>query len=132
MINLQKLNMSSHFAGLKNYLDTSFGIGVASQSLGAGSYIRVTGTTPVNVANGIPLVKIRYNGLQANWRPLPGYVITNFPVYDWPDYQIQTFCYIKNGLLYIDTYISNQAGVTVSIPNITIEVLVSFYIAPFN
>jgi hypothetical protein len=132
MPNLSKLNMSSQFASLKNYANVDFSLAVGGFTIPAGGYSRRTVTYPLNNTNAISSIKIRYNGLQSWWRPLPGYVITNFPVYNAPDYQIQTFSYYKGGLLYIDTYISNQTGGTVSIPGFTIEVSADLYIAPFN
>jgi hypothetical protein len=132
MPNLSKLNMSSEFASLKNSVKKDVSLAVSSFSLAVGSYSRKTLTIPLDNENAVSTIKIRYNGLQTVWRPLPGYVITNFPVYNAPSYQVQTFSYYKDGLLYIDTYISNQTGGSVTVPAFTLEVSADLYLTPFD
>jgi len=132
-IDLSKLNMSSHFAGLKNYdNDVDFQVVIPSFSLGAGDFTRHIASTPLDNEDAISHVQIRYEGLQSFWRQFPGYLITNFPIYDTPDYQIQSYKYFTGGVLYVDTYIANQAGVSVLIPDIIVRAKASLYLAPFN
>lgn len=132
MPDLQNLNMSSRFAGLKQYDSKTSSSAVASQNLGAGAYLRNLQSIPMLNNDSVSLVMIRYTGIEPVWRPVLGRIVVNIPVYNVPQIQLETFIYFQNSNLYIDTYIVNQTGGTITVPAFSVDVNASLFQAPFN
>lgn len=132
MPDLSKLNMSSEFTGFKNYTQVSGSFAAGGYNLNAGQYARRTGTLPLNNSKAISQVQIKLNGLESQWRPLPGLVIYNNPVYNAPNFQVEVMSYYTGGNLVVDAYISNQTGGTISVPSFNIDFRAWLYFASFN
>lgn len=131
-VNTNKIVSSNNFSGFQNYTAVSFAASVAGQNLTAGSFIGpIRASTPLNNSNAVCEVQIQYTGLDGFWRELPGVIVDNIPNAASPNYQIETFSYFSGGSLIVDTYISNQTGITVAIPAITFNCRGFLFLAPF-
>lgn len=130
-VDLNKVIATTLFSGFGNYGSVPFSAVIAGQNLGAGAVVSAGASTPLNNTNAISQVQVQYTGLDAFWRLLPGVVIADYPNASSPNYQIESFSYFTNGILHVDTYISNQTGGTVAIPAITISCRAFLFLAPF-
>lgn len=131
-INTNIIIASSSFSGFMNTSAVSFQAGIGSQNIASGGYIGpARAQTALNNTNAITQVQIQYGGLDSFWRVLPGNIVYNVPNSSSPTYQIESFSYYSGGNLIVDTYVSNQTGSTITIPNITIYCRGFVFDAPF-
>ena len=131
-INTNIILATSGFSGFGNYESVSFSVGIPSQGLGVNSYIGpYTASAALNNSNAVTEVQLQYTGLDSFWREVPGYISIIVPNAGAATYEVQSFTYFKNGSVYVDTYISNQSGSTVTIPAITVNCRAFLFIAPF-
>jgi len=131
-INTNIILATSGFSGFGNYKSVSFSVGIPSQGLGVNSYIGpYTASAALNNSNAVTEVQLQYTGLDSFWREVPGYIAIIVPNAGAATYEVQSFTYFKNGSVYVDTYISNQSGSTVTIPAITVNCRAFLFIAPF-
>ena len=131
-INTNIILATSGFSGFGNYKSVSFNVGIPSQGLGVNSYIGpYTASAALNNNNAVTEVQLQYSGLDSFWREVPGNISIIVPNAGAATYEVQSFTYFKNGSVYVDTYISNQSGSTVTIPAITVNCRAFLFIAPF-
>jgi len=131
-INTNIILATSGFSGFGNYKSVSFNVGIPSQGLGVNSYIGpYTASAALNNSNAVTEVQLQYSGLDSFWREVPGNISIIVPNAGAATYEVQSFTYFKNGSVYVDTYISNQSGSTVTIPAITVNCRAFLFIAPF-
>lgn len=132
MINTNTIVSASEFSGFQNYGTATFSTSVVSQGIAVGSYLGpLRATTPLNNTNSVSQVQIQYSGIDNNYRLLPGNLTIITPSAAVPSYEVESFSYFSGGTLYVDSYISNQTGSTVTIPSITFNCRAFLFLAPF-
>jgi hypothetical protein len=115
-----------------NTSSISFQAGIGTQNIASGGYIGpARAYAPLNNTNAVTQVQLQYSGIDSFWRLLPGNIEVNIPNANSPTYQIESFSYFSGGNIIVDTYISNQTGSTITIPNITIYCRGFVFNAPF-
>ena len=131
-VNTNIILASSLFSGFMNDDIVPFSASVSSQNISAGGYIGpIRASVALTNTNSISQVQIRYSGVDSFTRLLPGNIVYNVPNSSSPTYQIESFSYFSGGTLYVDSYISNQTGGTITIPAITFDCSASINRAPF-
>lgn len=125
---LTGLQFDSALAGLANYESSSFFFSVDAHNVAAGAVTRWTTTWPVTNTNAITSVQLNYQNLETVWRPTSG-AITLF--FGGGTYQVETITYYASGLFHVETYIVNQTGGVVAIPQFYVNVRLFLYNAPF-
>jgi len=131
-INTNIILATSGFSGFGNYKSVSFSVSIPSQGIATGNYVGpYTASATLNNSNAVTEVQLQYSGLDSFWREVPGYINILVPNAGAVTYEVQSFTYFKNGSVYVDTYISNQTGGTVTIPAITVNCRAFLFIAPF-
>lgn len=133
MINTNNLIFISTLAGFGQYTPTvSFSASISAQSLGAGNFIGpIRAEVALNNENAISQVQIQYSGLDSFTRILPGNILVNYPNAGSASYQVQSYSYFSGGILFVDSYIINETGGSVSIPAITFNCTADLFAAPF-
>lgn len=130
-VNLSKLIYVSTCSGFKNYSNVSFSGSIAGQSLAAGHVASMSCHTPLNNTNAVSQVQVQFSGVETVWRPVYGGLAINYPNNTSPSYQIEVVTYFSGGNIYLDAYVSNQTGTSVTIPSITFNVRAFLFNAPF-
>lgn len=131
-VNTNIIIASSNFSGFMNSSAATFSASVSSQNISAGGYIGpIRASTPLNNTNAVSQVQIQYSGVDSFWRILPGNITYNVPNSSSPTYQIESFSYFSGGTLYVDSYVSNQTGGTITIPAIIFNCRGFVFLAPF-
>lgn len=135
-IDLQKTQYVSSLSGFKN----KFGYEVTSvlpgYSIGVGRFISVdtvlTFVNPGVVIGDISSVQIKYDGLETFWRTLDGFVFTEFPHPNLPDYEIGAVTFFTPTQHHVYLYIVNQTGGTINVPSFTLRYRLNTFDAPFS
>jgi hypothetical protein len=137
MINTNKIVASNVFSGFQNSKTVDFGVAYDGGTIPVGGYVGpIRATVALPNANSISQIQLQYIGLESFSRLVSGYTFQNYPSGATVTYQIQSYTYFSNGLLYQDNYISNQTGnvvapATVTIPAITFQSRAFLFNAPF-
>ena len=131
-VNTNIILATSKFSGFGNYKNVSFSVTIPSHSIAVntidGPY---TALDTLDNTNAVTEVQLQYSGLDLFWREVSGSVIKIVPDAGAPIYEIGSSTYFKNGSVYVDTYIINLIGSTITIPDITVNCKASLFIAPF-
>jgi len=134
MIDTNKMHYSGEFSGFGNDKPrTTFSASFAGASIVAGSYRGpIRATLALNNSDDISEVSVQFTGIDTPWRVVNGALFVNYPKTDSLviQYQIEVFCYYLGGLLYVDAYISNQIGSTVTVPAFTLNCAATAYLIP--
>ena len=131
-VNTNIILATSKFSGFGNYKSVSFSATIPSQGIAVSSYIGpYTASATLNNTNAVTEVQLQYSGLDSFWREVPGWVDILVPNAGAASYEVRSITYFKNGSVYVDTYIINQTGGTITIPAITVNCRASLFIAPF-
>jgi hypothetical protein len=133
-IDLSKTTATSQVSGLKNYNPGNglFSVSVPAQNIAAGGFVTYVATKNMDRINSVSQIQIRYTGLDSFWQLVPGQVIRDYPDWTAPNYQVGSFTYFSGSILTVYTYIVNQTGGLVAIPDFIIDCNASLYKAPFN
>lgn len=121
------IQYASTLAGLENYENDAFNFTVTGQTLTAGQVNRFTTTWPINNANAISSIQIQYT-LDNIWRFMSGAIQIG---YASNTYTVETLVYYNNKNLNVETYVINQTGGSVVVPQFFVNVRASLFNAPF-
>jgi len=131
-ISLDNSIATNLFAGFgNNNVATPTPITYASQFIGTGTYSQFSIRVPLPSHNPIVQIQIMYGGLESFWRLLPGVSIVDFPDAGAAQYQIETYSFFDDTSLYINGYVINQTGGTITFPGMTLAAKFFVYNAPF-
>ena len=129
-VKLEGLQFASALAGLANYESVSFYFSIPSQNIPVGMAVQYDTTWPLNNTDAVSATQIHYSGIEDDWRYCSGCSILEVP-YTGTQYELQTHSHYTGGNLRIDTFVVNQTGGTVTIPDIIVNVRAFLYNAPF-
>lgn len=131
MIDVDKLVFCSLFSGLSNNNTVSFSTTFSGGNISPGQYKLVRASAPLDNSNDISQVIFQLTGFESFYRLLNGVTQVDYPNSGSRTYSIETFSYSKNGIVYVDCYVINQGGTTLSAPSFTLTCLASTFVAPF-
>ena len=120
----------SALAGLANYDAQSFNYTVTAHNLAAGGVSSWSTTWPLNNTDDITAIQVNFAGLETVWRPVSGDLLLNIP-YVATQYQLQVIPYYLSGNLHVITYVINQTGGLLAVPQFFVNVRAFLYNAPF-
>jgi hypothetical protein len=127
-LKVSQLQFAGSLGGLANYDTASFHFTVNAQTLAVGNVSEWTTVWAMDNTNSISGVQINYAGLETVWRYCGGAVVVNF---DSGNYQLETLTYYLGNLFHVETYVINQTGGSLSIPQFDVNVRLFLYNAPF-
>ena len=130
-IDMSKITASSKFSGFKNNQNKSDSLSVASFTLGAFAFVAHTITIPIDNADSISSVQVKYTGLDDFWREVDGTAFRRYPSWSVQLYEISSQVYFSGSNLIIYTYIADLSGSSQTIPAFTIDVEAALFLAPF-
>jgi hypothetical protein len=143
MINSDIIGATSQTSGFKNYLKQPIAFSKSlSQTLSSptgvavlftpGTVVRVSASAPLpSNIDSIGSVEVQYSGVESFYRLIPGVAQADYPNTGSRTYSIETMTYIKSGQIFVDSFIINQIGSNVSIPDITFNCIAKMYRVPF-
>ncbi len=127
MIEFSNVQFASSLAGLENYDTIDFNFSVDAHNLAAGNASSWTSSWPIVNTDAISTTLIQYS-LDSIWRYNGGAMTLSYAA---GTYDIETITYYYGGSLNVETYIINETGGTISIPQFYVSVRAELFNAPF-
>lgn len=127
MINFVGLQFASTLAGLQNYENDTFNFPVNGHVLVAGATSSWSTTWPINNTNAVSTIQLQYS-LDNVWRFMAGAITIS---YASGTYEVETLTYYSGTVLNVRTYVINQTGGSVTIPQFDVTIRASLFNAPF-
>jgi hypothetical protein len=133
MIDINKIQFSNEFSGFGNDAsDMPFSASYAGSIIAAGKYFGpVRATLSLTNTDDIGQIKVRFTGLESFYRVVNGSTQVDYPNTGSRTYSVQINTYYSGGLFYVDSYIVNQSGSSVTVPAITFDCIASTFLTPF-
>lgn len=131
-IDFSKTAATSRASGFQNYAPKDFSASIPAQTLAFDGYATSIATTTLDNIDAVSQVQARMPGFDDNWRVLTGcfnsFLVPSAP----PDYLIEVYIYRTGDTLSVLTFVVNQSGGSVNIPQITTECRAYLFIPPFD
>lgn len=126
--NVRQEQFSSLYMGLRNTGATKiYSVSVPSQTLAGNAIYTTSGTfTVAPVDNAVMYTSARHTGLETFWRVFNGNSYVEFG-----NYSVEVAIFITGKQLTILVAVFNLSGSSTSVPAITLDTKVAFYLPPF-
>lgn len=132
MIDTNKMLYGSMLSGFSNNDDKPFSASYAGGILAAGHFAGpIRASTAMDNADDISQIQVRLTNVETFYRLLQGTFQVDYPTSGTRTYSVELFSYFSGGTLFVDCYIINQSGGSVTIPAITFDCLASLFLTPF-
>lgn len=128
-LNLNNTIFESSLSGLSNSFNASMTFSTGSQSL-AGNEVKIVGTPTVTIdnSNSISSVQVNFGNVETVWRPIFGYLQKTIGA---SNYDITCTTKYVGTTLTITILITDDTGLSNTIPAINFNFRVNTYVAPF-